>query len=183
MVEAYSQQYRQNKGSPQPIYPKASFSLQRFLPLVGLPQSVMLFFSAHTVSKQGGLTVCVAAMLYLQNKYTSFHGFFKPPHSIYCTGMQFALVFEEKMLKIVVKRGTANLWFDAIWARLSISSHLKPMYALTLFQIFLTEDTVKNRRQENKKFFLISQLLNHENTEGNIRIYKLSPKLPSVLQS
>jgi hypothetical protein len=37
-------------------------------------------------------------MLYLQINYTTFHGFLKPPHSN-CTGMQFALVLEEEMLK------------------------------------------------------------------------------------
>ena len=36
----------------------------------------------------------------------------------------------------------------------------------------LTKDT-----EENKEFFLISKLLNHKNTEINIGIYKLSPKL------
>jgi len=35
--------------------------------------------------------------------------------------------------------------------------------------------------KENKKKFLIFKPLNHKNTEGNIGIYKLSPKLPSVL--
>ena len=49
-------------------------------------------------------------------------------------------------------------------------------YSITLFQIFLTEITEDTEdTEENKKFFLISQPLNHENTERNIGIYKLSP--------